>query len=108
MYNNKVDNVPLFRFDENGEYKTDDEKLIKKLKGRFDHRPFVEDTQDVVIEEETKEETQDIVAEENETVEANVIEDMNYNDLRKLAKDKGIEIKNPTKAELIERLEELN
>lgn len=32
----KLDYKPLFRFDEKGEYVTDDQALIEKLKSRFD------------------------------------------------------------------------
>lgn len=37
LFDNKIQFKPLFRFDSNGEYITDDEKLIEKLKIRFDH-----------------------------------------------------------------------
>jgi hypothetical protein len=33
--NGMYKNTPLFRFDKNGEYNTDDEKLINKLKPNF-------------------------------------------------------------------------
>jgi hypothetical protein len=49
LFENKVDFKPLFRFDSNGEYVTDDEKLIDKLKSRFDHKPVIEEQP--VIEE---------------------------------------------------------
>lgn len=41
---------PLFRFDEKGEYVTDDEELIKKLTMRFDHCPVIEQINDDVFE----------------------------------------------------------
>ena len=34
---------PIFRFDKNGEYITDNEKLIEKLKTRFRHVPLEND-----------------------------------------------------------------
>ena len=37
LFQNEIKFKPLFRFDENGEYVTEDEHLIAKLKGRFDH-----------------------------------------------------------------------
>ena len=33
---------PLFRFDENGEYVTEDERLIEKLKRKFKYEPVEE------------------------------------------------------------------
>lgn len=37
LFQGTIDFVPLFRFDENGEYVTEDIELIEKLKSRFDH-----------------------------------------------------------------------
>lgn len=34
-FSNEVKHIPLFRFDENGEYSTSDDKLIQKLKKKF-------------------------------------------------------------------------
>lgn len=42
FFENKITFRPLFRFDEKGEYVTGDEKLIVKLKSRFDHIPIVQ------------------------------------------------------------------
>lgn len=44
LFENRVDFKPLFRFNDKGEYITDDEKLIEKLKSRFDHKPYIEET----------------------------------------------------------------
>lgn len=43
LFQNTVQFKPLFRFNENGEYETNDEQLIKKLISRFDHK-VMEDT----------------------------------------------------------------
>ena len=45
---------PLFRFDSNGEYITENEELIKKLKSRFDHVQILEEV--IPFIEEIKEE----------------------------------------------------
>jgi hypothetical protein len=34
-FSKEVKNIPLFRFDENGEYETTDDRLIQKLKKKF-------------------------------------------------------------------------
>jgi len=34
-FSKEVKNIPLFRFDENGEYSTSDDRLIQKLKKKF-------------------------------------------------------------------------
>ena len=55
LFENAWQFKPLFRFDEKGEYVTDDEKLIEKLKSRFDHMPYVEEVKQETKEEENKE-----------------------------------------------------
>lgn len=50
-----VEHKPAFRFDENGEYVTDDEELIEKLLSKFDGVPMEEVE---VTEEATEEEPQ--------------------------------------------------
>jgi len=98
LYNNKVDYKPLFRFDDKGEFITEDEKLIKKLKGRFDHVEIKEE--EIVLEEEKNES-------ESTTEVEKGISDLSYNELRKLAKEKGIELHRPSKKQLLEALEEI-
>lgn len=39
-FNGEIMYKPLFRFDEKGEYITDNEQLIEKLKSRFEHTEF--------------------------------------------------------------------
>lgn len=41
-FSGEIIQKPLFRFDEKGEYITDDERIIEKLKSRFDHVPYEE------------------------------------------------------------------
>ncbi len=41
-FENKIQLKPLFRFDENGEYITEDKQLIEKLKSRFSCVPIQE------------------------------------------------------------------
>jgi len=36
-FSKEVKKIPLFRFDENGEYSTSDDRLIQKLKRKFKH-----------------------------------------------------------------------
>lgn len=56
-YEGTIDFKPLFRFDEKGEYITDDADLIEKLKSRFDHIQIFEvETLPFEAEEEPKEE----------------------------------------------------
>jgi hypothetical protein len=98
LYNNKVDYKPLFRFDDNGEYITEDEKLIKKLKGRFDHVEIKED--EIIPKEEEK-------PSELITEPVSDISELSYNELRKLAKEKGIELHRPSKKQILEALEGL-
>lgn len=45
---------PLFRFDGNGEYVTDDEKLIAKLKNRFECTPVDEEENNADTSEKIK------------------------------------------------------
>lgn len=54
---------PLFRFDKNGEYITEDEQLIEKLKSRFDHVEILEDK--IILQEENKVSETEIEAPEN-------------------------------------------
>lgn len=96
LFNNKVDYKPLFRFDENGEYETEDEKLIKKLKGRFDNLEVKEDG--IVLSKEEKPSDANVEPKDD-------ISELPYNELRKLAKEKGIELQRPSKAQLLEALE---
>jgi hypothetical protein len=98
LYNNKVDHKPLFRFDDKGEFVTEDEKLIRKLKGRFDSLEIVEDEITVVEEEKPSE----LITEHEKG-----IEELSYNELRKLAKEKGIELHRPSKIQLLKALEEI-
>lgn len=98
LYNNKVERKPLFRFDDNGEYVTEDEKLIKKLKGRFDHVE-IKETEIIAKEEERPSEL-------TTEVEGDMSE-LSYNKLRKLAKKKGIELHRPSKKQILEALEGL-
>lgn len=75
--------VPWFRFDDKGFYELDETKVtqsdINKLKQKFE------------------------VVEENES-----IKDMSYQDLKKLAKDKGLKLGRISKEEMVEELEALN
>lgn len=96
MFNNKVDYKPLFRFDNDGFYFTDDEKLIERLKGRFDYVKIEEDTN--VSEDEEK--ALELITEFEKD-----ISELSYQELRKLAKEKGIEFeKAPKKEKLLEVL----
>jgi hypothetical protein len=99
----KLTNKVVFRFDSKGEFITDDPEIIKRAMGHFDHMPVkIEESGDRVrkiIEAETMK-----ISTNNENIDYSI---MNFNDLRKLAKEKGIDIKNPTKDELIKELEGL-
>lgn len=120
----KLTNKVVFRFDSNGEFVTEDPEIIKRAMGHFDYMPVkIEATGEKVkktIEAETmtitnKEDKElsltekvEEVAEEVEAVTEKVDYSMlSYNELRKLAKEKGIDKKNPTKDELIEGLDVL-
>lgn len=96
LYNNKVERKPLFRFDEDGFFITEDDKLIKKLKGRFD---YVEIKEEGIVSEEEEKPTESTTEPEND------ISELSYNEMKTLAKEKGIKFeKNPTKVELLEVL----
>ena len=45
-YSMELINKPLFRFDDKGEYVTEDERIIDKLKSRFDHRDITEEKEE--------------------------------------------------------------
>lgn len=121
----KLTNKVVFRFDSKGEFTTDDPEIIKRAMGHFDHMPVkIESTGDKVkkvIEAEAM--TIEVKEEEKihifgdklakariDAIEGLVVPDYSniaFNELRKIAKDKGIELKNPTKEELIRGLEVL-
>ncbi len=50
LFEGTIQLKPLFRFDDKGEYITSDERLIEKLKSRFDHMEIVENTANEVVE----------------------------------------------------------
>lgn len=54
LFQNDVTFKPLFRFDSNGEYITDDIELIEKLKSRFDHMEIKEEEIIDVVNETEK------------------------------------------------------
>lgn len=51
LFDNKIEFKPLFRFDEKGEFETEDIHLINKLKSRFDHKEIL----DIETEEKSEE-----------------------------------------------------
>ena len=97
-YVKRVTGLKHIKFDENGIYETKHEYFQKILKQHFE--VLEEENNETIIEEEEN------VSESTTEVE-NDISELSYNELRALAKEKGIEFeKTPKKEELIERLGE--
>lgn len=96
FYNGEYLHIRLGKFDENGEFIADDEnKYIKKLKGRFDHVPI----QDVVTG------PADLENEEIVSDGPADLSELNFNELKAMVKEKGLDQgKRPTKADLISLL----
>jgi hypothetical protein len=86
-------------FDDKGEFITDNPMLIRKMKARFDHKPILEENNVITPKEEIKAPELDIEVDIS-------VDSLSYNELRKLAKEKGIDLgKTPKKDELIKALE---
>lgn len=71
-FDTRIDFKPLFRFDDKGEYVTDDIHLIEKLKTRFDHVELIETNNNAIDEElpfEDKTEASTLIVEANSNVE---------------------------------------
>lgn len=79
------------KFDELGVFITSDEKIIEKMKARFDHVEVLDDEVILNDVEEIKEEIE--------------YSEMPYNELRKIAKEKELDLpKNPTKEDILTAL----
>lgn len=91
-------NKPLFRFNENGEYETEDELMIKRLKGRFDCLNNVKKQEEEEVQQDIEEILTNLKPKENENPE----------DLITVAEIKEIKIEvEPTEKELRLRAKEL-
>lgn len=97
-YVKRITGLKHIKFDENGIYETEHEYFQRILKQHFE---VVENKSNNITLEEEENPTETIVEPEND------LSELSYNELRALAKEKGIEFdKNPKKEELIERLGE--
>ena len=63
QFENTIKFKPLFRFDNKGEYITDNEDLIKKLVSRFDHRIIKDEVVEPIKEEKVEEVKEEKVVE---------------------------------------------
>ena len=96
-------NQKFIKFDENGLFETDNERLIARLRVHSDKFEEVmeEEVEEIEVEIEVFEEKEI----ENEEIENIDYSKMDYKELRKLAIEKGLDNKNPKKTEILKFLE---